>query len=248
MGYKHVKKRELQYLYLLLFVCIFALTGFWYGLRQIRNQWFVVPDPPSKFWSSVMAIGDEQLAYRVTGLTLQNLGDSGGQVTPLKDYDFGQLKKWFFLADDLDPRASYVPVLAAYYFSAVQDASLLPPLIDYLEVVGARPGGERWRWLGQAAYLSRFRINDYERSVVLANKLAAMDDPKMPSWTDQLPAFMLAAKGDREEAIAFTLAILKEGAETLPPQEVFVMSEFLCKRLLTTEERKQYTFCDAFKE
>ena len=84
-------------------------------------------------------LGDTQLAYRTAAAMLQSLGDTGGRVTPLRDYKYEDLIQWFDLAHDLDPQADFVPYIAAYYFGGLEgDPDQLRYIVNYLHKVVTR--------------------------------------------------------------------------------------------------------------
>src|SRR5690606_23680957 len=132
-------------------------------------------------------------------------GDTGGRTTSLNDYNYEELAKWFFLADTLDPVSNYVPYLAAFYFGGVQEPEKFRPVLDYLVHVGNRAEGEKWRFLAHAVYLARFELEDNDTALELANKLARVNNPNMPGWTRQMPAFIMNTQGKKEAAYALLL-------------------------------------------
>ena len=229
---------------LLLVVAVIAHVSLWLYARDMRSEWANVPPVPSRAGALMFAMGDSQFAYRSIGFMLQNLGDSGRSM-PLNVYNYDELAKWMFLEDQLDPESAYVPSLAAYYFSAVNTPQKLYPVLDYLSVVGGRPEGQKWRWLAQAVYIARFAMNDLNRALELANQLADMGakNPKMPPWTRQMPAFIHEAKGDKKDAVSIMIEILKSEAETLPPQEVNYMRDYICNRILDEQEAAVHPLC-----
>ncbi len=231
---------------LILLLFLMALTGntlFWLSAYDTRAVWSNVPPVPTEGGVVAMALGDRQLAYRITGFMLQNLGDSGDRTTPLQDYDYDRLVQWFYLADRLDPASNFVPLLAAYYFSSTQNADQLTPLIEYLRIVGHRPQGEKWRWLAQAVYLARFRQGDLNKAIALAEELSGEWHPGRPLWMKQMPAFIMAAQGDREAAYKMMLDMLKGDTSSLRPGEVRFMRAYICTRLLDREAAARHPLC-----
>lgn len=215
----------------------------WWQALPMRAKWGNVPPVPSQNAAALMTLGDKQLAYRVYGLLIQNLGDAGGDARPLYEYNYDNLVKWFWLEDYLDPRANYIPSLAAYYFSAHQDPKAISGIVDYLAQVGQRPDEQKWRWLGQAVYLARFVQHDYDIALRLAEILAALDYEHMPTWTKQMPAFVMMQKGDKEGAYQILLSILGSQINQLQAPEVNFMREYICERILTEAERAQDPVC-----
>jgi len=222
---------------------IFLNIVFWFYGRDLRTEWGNVPPAPDVQYASAYGLGDSSFAYRMNGLMLQNLGDVGGRVTPLRDYDYQALTDWFFVQDSLDPQSDYTPYLASYYFSAVQDPHKFRPVLDYLKEVGRRPEGEKWRWLAQGVFMARFKMGDLQLALELAKVLAQSKAAGLPTWARQMPVFILNARGDGKAAYALMLQILKTSANTMHPNEVREMKRYICTRILSEEEARDNPLC-----
>lgn len=216
----------------LVFFLILTLCA-WWQTREIKIKWPGVPPVPEARGATAMTLGDNQFSYRIFALTLQNLGDTGGDVTPLQEYDYQKLKHWFWLAHALDPVANHVPMIAAYYFGATRKPEDIRVVVDYLAVAGKSNIGEKWRWLAHAVFLARHRLNDLDYALRLARDLAAVEskDRPMPAWTKQMPAFVYKAQGDREAARDIMLAILATDQENMHPNEINFMLAYLEEQL-----------------
>jgi hypothetical protein len=192
-----------------------------------------VPPVPSTRGAIMMSLGDAEFSYRFLAITLQNLGDVGRDVTPLKNYDYEKLGKWFFLLHSLDPASDHVPMIAAYYFGATRIPGNVAVIVDYLGVVGQIPAGEKWRWLAQAAYLAQHRMNNVDLALKFAYKLVSMNRDEgieMPQWARQMPAFILNNHGDKEAAKKLMSNMLVS-EKTALPEEVNFMKSFLIEQL-----------------
>lgn len=236
------RRKTLRY-EVLLFVAVILNFALWLNLNKVQAKWGNVPPAPSIDFSASTGLGDTSFSYRIIGLMLQNLGDSGGRVTALKDYRYEDLVPWFYIGQHLDSRSHYMPYLAAYYFSASQNPEQIRYLISYLEVVGMSEQEEKWRFLAQAIYLARFVINDVDLSLKLAEKLAAHPKKDLPNWVRQMPAFVLNQKGDKKEAYGFLLEILRSSAKSLHPNEITNMKFYICQQILSQEEAKSDPIC-----
>lgn len=237
------RTREKRMVWLAFFTALTLNTIVWWHAQPLRAQWGNVPPVPSPISAALFTLGDTQFAYRTYGLLIQNLGDAGGQARPLHEYNYDRLTQWFWLEDDLDPRSNYIPALAAFYFSANQDKQAIGPLIDYLAEVGSRPVPQKWRWLAQAIYLTRFVQHDYDKALVLAEKLAALDYPYMPTWVDQMPAFIMMQQGDKEGAYQIMMNVLGSEARNLQGAEINFMRDYICNRVLNPEQKKSEPVC-----
>ncbi len=238
-------KHSRNILYIQIFIAISLALNvmFWFSVRDVRVKWGNVPPAPDIKYASSMGLGDTSFAYRSNGIIIQNLGDAGGRVTPLKDYDYEDLTNWFFLQDELDSESNYIPYLAAYYFSAVQEPEKFYPVLEYLKEIGSRPGDGRWRWLAQAVYISRFLIKDTQKAAELADVLVQTAPDDVPAWVNQMPVFILKAQGKKEEAYALMLEILKSNVDNMHPNEVNASRAYICDQILSEEQKKSDPIC-----
>jgi hypothetical protein len=228
--------------FLLMLVCNVML---WVYSHRQYARWANVPPVPDKSGIVSFALGDRQLAYRSTGLMLQNLGNTGADNEPFQNYDYGRIGKWLELGDRLDSRSDHLPFLAAFYFGATQNPAQLPPIVDFLAKAGRRDdgAGEKWRWLAQAVYLARWREHDMGLALQLAQELAEKWHPGRPLWIKQMPAFVMTAAGDKKTAYGLMLRILKEEQGKVQQAELNNTMIFICQRILDKEEAVNNELC-----
>lgn len=225
-----VQEKQLPIFLLLIFGVANCL--FWVRSHNLQIEWLNVPPVPDRQNVAMVSLGDNQLAYRFYAMILQNLGEMDGKKISLKDYNYKSLKDWFFLTDSLDPLSDVIPMLAAYYYGAVKDKEKLDNVLDYLSVVGQRPEGEKWRWLGHAVYLARHEQKDNERALELAYLLAANKSPDLGDWAKQMPVFILQEEGQTELAYKIMLNILISNVDKMHPNEINYMKDYICNTIL----------------
>ena len=242
---KHIK------FYSLLILCVFLNVGVWVYSHKQKIIWPNVPMAPSERSFVSSFLDDPIFAYRSFAMVLQNWGNVGGDVQPLKNYNFEHLEGWFRLLDKMDPRSSYVPFMAAYYFGATQNKAQLPNIISYLEDIGSRTGKDvpkgAWRWLVQAIYLSKNEMNDNKRALEMAETLSSIYNPSMPAWTLNMKEIIRAEMGDKKTAYAMMMEILKSNAQYMDPAEVNYMVSVICERILTPQEAQQNALCKTLR-
>lgn len=192
---------------------------------------------------TAFALGDRQFAYRLTGMILQNLGNTGGRSLSLAQYDYEKIGEWLFLADAFDPKSNFIPLLASFYFSATPNDEDLTPIIDYLATVGLRTDTQKWRWLAQAVYLTRFRQGDLEKALTLSQALAEHWREGRPAWMKQMPALILSSQGETEAAYNILMRTLKDEGDRMHPAEVKFMVDHICQKLLTPIQAAQHPLC-----
>lgn len=227
-----------------------ANISLWFQVRDVQQRWANVPPAPSVISASLGGLGDTQFSYRTYGVTIQNMGDTGGRTTNLKEYDYDNLVDWFRLEDTLDPRSHFIPYLAAYYFGVIDAPEKVAPLVDYLEEVGLREGPQNWRWLGRAAFLARFNEQNDDKALKIAQEMADLENQgvKLPMWARQMPVFILQAKGEKRAAQAIVEETLKSSVDELDPTEVNFLIDYLCNRLLDESESAKHPFCQNSEE
>ena len=216
----------------------------WLGVRYEQTVWMNVPPAPSPQSAVYAGIGDKQFSYRMIGIMIQNLGDAGGRVVALKDYNYDALTDWFYVEDYLDSHSNYIPYLASYYFAASQDPEKFRPVLSYLEEVGKRPEKQKWRWLAQAAYIARFHLHDYDKALQLANELANLDVKGLPVWAKRMPAFVMTAMGEKQAAYALLIETLKTEGDQMQPTEVNALKYYICQKILEKDEAKRNPLCE----
>jgi hypothetical protein len=241
-------RRNLKNLYAILLFAVALNIAVWSYSHGHTVRWPNVPSPPGEANVTASFLGDKALAYRVWAMALQNFGNAGGDYRPLKDYNYVHLGKWFDLLDRLDPHSDFVPLLAAYYFGGTQNPQeQLPHVISYLEKAGSRAEGEKWRWLAQAIYLTRHKMDDMPEALRLAKKLASMYRPGMPAWTVQTQALITTEMGDKQAAYTLFRTMLATEAEHMHPNEVNFMVDYICTKVLTPEQAPHDPICASEK-
>ena len=131
---KSLTARKVEHKFWMAFVAFFAFECcLWAGwTNKIKVDFTITPLPPSKLEMDLFSMGDKELLYRIYSFKLQNAGDTFGETTPLKDYDYEKLEKWFYALSELDPRSEWVPSIAGFYYSASQNADDNRYIVNYL--------------------------------------------------------------------------------------------------------------------
>ena len=215
-----------------LIITLFMNIALWCFSKDYHKQWQNVPQAPSHAATLINFGGDTQLAYRTYASILQNTGSMDGQSVSLKEYDHQSLKDWFFASDRLDPKSDVVPVLAAYYFGGINDSGKLQHVLDYLSHVGSSAKGEKWRWLGHAVFIARHQMQNNDKALELAYKLADNKSPDLADWAKQMPVFILNDQGESELAYKIMLNLLISNADKMHPNELFFMQEYICTKII----------------
>ncbi|MEQ9444355.1 MAG: hypothetical protein RJS98_02220 [Rhodospirillaceae bacterium] len=205
-----------------------------WAIRDVRPTLGILPDLPQQQAADALAFGDQQFLYRYLALTLQNAGDNGGRVTPLKNYDYAKVVAWLRLLDGLDHDSHWVIAMANGYFGQTQTIEDVEPIVRFMqENVAYRPE-LKWPWLVNAIHLSRHRLKNDWLALDAARQLATYDYPEMNAASLQMPALVLDDLQQYESAKQ-EMVVLKQrrGIEFSPNDQVWVdwfieqMNEFV---------------------
>jgi hypothetical protein len=211
-----------------------AKNVLWQGTRNIQPKLEIVPAVPSEEIIKSSSLGDDQFAFRSHSYKLQFAGDTFGRSTPLKDYDYEKLYKWWVLLDDIDSRSNWIAYLVAYYFSATQSPKeQVPYVVDFLEYHSDKNPEKKWWWLSQAVYNAKFKSEDSQRALGLAKKLASLpNELDIPIWTRQLEAFIYEDQGEYEKACDIIVNVVKNFSDNqLTEGELNFIHHFVQERL-----------------
>lgn len=224
------------------FLFLLLQVGTWLVLRHASPDFSIVPEPPTETTVKATSFGDEEMYFRLLAYQIQNAGDSYGRVTPLKDYDYKKLYQWWLLLDGLDSRSHFVPALAAYYYSNTQHRPDVYYVIDYLEQHADKDPVANWWWYAQASFNANYKLKDRPRALEIAKKLARVDNPDMPIWTRQLPAFILSDMGQLQQSAVIIEELLKEykAKGTLNEGEINFMNYYLNEQLDAIKQRTSH--------
>lgn len=216
--------------YALFTIFLLAQTCFWYKTHSILPNMAIVPDVPGREVVKALSLGDEQFYFRYLALTIQNAGDTYGRFTPLKDYNYDKLGKWFHLLDSLDDKSDYIPSIASYYYSQTQHTPDVRYVVDYLYDHAAHRPEKKWWWLIQAIYLANHKLNDKDLALKVGKPL--MDAKGIPMWARQFPAFIYEQKGEPQQAL-YVMEHVLQGYEKnkLSREDFNFMKYFIEERL-----------------
>ncbi len=212
----------------------FIDKDWWGGSRYIKNELEIVPQVPSQEILKASSFGDDQLGFRYYGYMLQFAGDGFGRVTPLKDYDYSKLYKWWKLLDSVDSKSDLIVNMVAYYFSATQKPKeQVPYVVKFLEEHSDKDPEAKWWWYGQAVYLANYRMEDTKTALRIAKKLASL--PKeydLPIWARQLEAFIYEKKGEYQQACDIIINVLDNYNDSkLDEGELNFIYHFITERI-----------------
>lgn len=202
---------------------------FTWQTRSMRPAIEEMPPPPSDSALRAMAFGDDEFLFRHLGRWLEFVGDGGGRVRPLREYDYDRVVGWMEALDRLDQgRSDYVHALAARYFGEITSAvdtdhSRVRKIVDYLRIVGLSDPVHRWPWLVWTSLKARRTLKDAALVKEIAHDLQSPElrDPSVPAWVRALPVRLYRFAGDE--------AASKDAQGRLTPADIAELEEDMRK-------------------
>ncbi len=226
--------------WILLLLFVAAQTWFTFGARNLREGIVAMPPAPTMWSLKAISLGDDEFIFRYLARWLQYVGDGGGRIRPLRDYDYDRIVDWMETLDQLDDlHSDYVHELAARYFGQITPTAdpggeRLRKIVRYLRASSLRDPARFWKWLVWCADKARKPLHDAELTKTLARDLQSpeMRAPSVPAWVRLLPVQLYQAVGDPAAARD---ALAKVSPEDL--KEVERMREEMTQHLRAFKQR-----------
>jgi len=186
-------------------VCVAGLAlaqaGYGYSVRHVDPARDYLSPVPSISAQEALAFGDRIFLHRLYALIVQNAGDTGGRIVPVRAYDFGRVVGWLEVLTRLDARSEFSSAMAAGYFGQSQNVQDVAPIARFIMRDVATMPEIKWRWLYHAVYLARHRLQDDGLALQAARQLASYDFPDIDPMAAMTPAFILEDAADYRGAI-----------------------------------------------
>lgn len=211
----------------LLLIVFAAQIAFGVMTKSIRPHWEILDPPMSGRALDAAGFGDSQLLYRILVMELQNAGDDGGRVTPIRDYDVGTVVQWMEMLDLLDFRAHHHIGLALRYFSLNQDKPRIEPLVRYAMRHVDRDPQRKLDWLSQALMMTEVRLKDQALAIEIAEQMASYDFPEINPIAYQIAPVLHEKAGDLEKALSGMERALAKTRNRASPEEIAYMEAFI---------------------
>ena len=224
-----------------IFVLVFIFQiFFWKIAEKYRVNYELVPPAPSKHFVKGASFGDEEFLFRVLTLRLQNAGDIFAGFVSLKKYDYSRVYDWMTILDKLNPESRMVPSLASYYYSQSSNPEHTNYILKYLDEHSSRDIDKNWWWLFQATIIAKKDLQDLDKALYFAQKLAQNEAKEAPLWTKQMSAFISEKKGDGCMAFNVIKKLIDEsesGKRQITAEEMNFMRHFISNRLLKLKKQ-----------
>jgi hypothetical protein len=205
-----VRSPNRRKLWLAFFLFLAVQVGFSSATLNLRPGIETMPPAPTDRALKAMALGDDEFLFRYLSRWLEYVGDGGGRVKPLREYDYSEVVRWLEALDDLDQgRSELAHELAARYFGEItnavdKDHHRLLAIVAYLRAVALKDPKREWRWLVWSANQAINPIADPALMKSVAHDLESPElrDSTVPAWVRVLPIRLYRKAGDEAAAKA----------------------------------------------
>ena len=174
-------------------------------LRSVRPAIDEFPPSPGRSGLDALALGDSQFLFRLEIMWLQDFGDGGGRVKPLRDFDYRRVGEWLEAVDRLDPQSQAIFELGSRFFGALTDPATarakVGVIAGFFERAGMADPLRRWEWLAWSAITNQRLVKDPELAKRTGEDLLRLrGNDDVPSWLPLLAIPMFRVAGDEAEA------------------------------------------------
>lgn len=206
---------------ILVFILLLLNFAIWFKAKDIKPDLIITPTPPGVATLKAAGLGDDQFIYRYLGLQLQIAGDDYGTTTPLQDYNYTKLEKWFYLLHDFDKVSEYVPSVAGFYYGNSQNDLDNVHIIDYLIKYADSNPNQNWRWYTTSLYIASVKLKDTSRIKEIGEKMTKLDKDIVPLWGRVLGIFFAKSIGDQCAAFNMLRSLKEEDLVDISEDKTF---------------------------
>ena len=221
------------FFWLFILVFIFQIF-FWKIAEKYRVNYDIVPPAPSRHFTKAVSFGDEEFLFRILASRLQNSGDVFAGFVSLKKYEYSRIYDWMTTLDKLNSESKIVPSLASYYYSQSSNPEHINYILKYLDEHSSADIDKNWWWLFQATFIAKKDLNDLDKALYFAEKLAKNEAKEAPLWTKQMSAFIGEKKVDgcmAFKVIKNLIDVSEAGKRQISAEEMNFMRHFINNRL-----------------
>ncbi len=174
-----------------------------------------------------MSFGDQQFLYRLWTMDLQNAGDTGGRMTPMRYYNYSNVIGWLDALGELDPRGEHHLYLAVRYFSQTPETDDVRRLMEFVERDVARSPATKWFWLTQALVIAEKRLRDLPYALQISERLATLNPADAPNWVFMMPAILMEKMGRLPAAESAIRQVRAQRGQGMRTDELLFIDSFI---------------------
>ncbi|MEM7540799.1 MAG: hypothetical protein AAF384_04340 [Pseudomonadota bacterium] len=192
-----------------------------------------LPNVPPRAAAQALSLGEPELLARAMMLWLQAFDNQPGISIPFKQLDYDDVIDWLALMLALDADFQYPLLAASRLYAEVPDPKRQRKMLAFIEREFIDLPERRWRWMTQAIYVAKHRLEDLPLALSLAETLAAAETVEdIPNWARQMRIFVLEDMGQLEASKVIIGGLLESGEITDEHEQWF-----LSQRLAELEEK-----------
>lgn len=188
-----------------------------------------LPPPPPLSSLELAGFGEPIALAKALMLYLQAFDNQAGIGIPYRYLDYDRLQKWLALVLQLDPPGQYPLFAASRVYGEVRDPAKQRAMFDFVYRQFFLDPNRRWKWLANAAVMSKHRLHDLPRARLYAQAIRLYATGKeVPNWAKQMEIFILEDMNEYDSARILLGGLLRSGQIT-DPHELRFLEERLDK-------------------
>lgn len=215
---------------LLGFLILFACQLFYHHVNRAQTalDYQALDKPLSAPVYRGIAMGSEQLLGYLLAIRLQLHDNQAGQHFRYSLIDYEVLIDWLDRITELSPGTEYPMLLASRVYTTTNDQARLRTILGFIQRRFDDDPQLHWRRLAEATVISKYKLDDLELALAMAEKLAQQPaSVQMPNWARDFQFLLLAELNELESAIALIEALLQTDAVHDPDEKRFLEGKLL---------------------
>lgn len=170
-----------------------------------------------------IAMGSEQLLGYLLAIRLQLHDNQIGQHFRYSLIDYEVLIEWLDRVTEISAGTEYPMLLASRVYTSTGDQARLRSILGFIQRRFDDDPQLHWRRLAEATVIAKYKLDDLELALVMAEKLAQQPaSVEMPNWARDFQFLLLAELNELEAAIALIQAMLQTDAVHDPDEKRFL--------------------------
>ncbi|MGB5330616.1 MAG: hypothetical protein WBO58_20580 [Gammaproteobacteria bacterium] len=215
---------------LLGFLVLFACQLFYHHANRAQTalDYQALDKPLSAPVYRGIAMGSEQLLGYLLAIRLQLHDNQAGQHFRYSLIDYEVLIEWLDRITETSPGTEYPMLLASRVYTTTNDQARLRAILGFIQRRFDDDPQLHWRRLAEATVISKYKLDDLELALAMAEKLAQQPaSVEMPNWARDFQFLLLAELNELESAIALIEALLQTDAVHDPDEKRFLEGKLL---------------------
>ena len=186
-----------------------------YVIKEPEAKAEAMQFPPSEKFLRSVSFGSPLALSRILMFRLQAFDNQPGISLPYASLDYGKIREWLEVIQDLNPKGAYPLMTAARVYSEVRDPQKKRIMFEFVYEKFLEDPNGRWEWLAHVATLTKEKLGDLDLALAYAKDLRELTTPEaVPGWARQLEVFYRESNSEYDISVRLIEELLESGEVT----------------------------------